>query len=208
MKTKIGVLGGTFDPVHYGHLMIAREAQNSLGLDRVLFMPAGNPYTKEGTKVSASAVRYEMVRLAIQNEPCFELCDLEINTHGDTHTAETMAILSWQHPDAELYFLMGWDNLEKFHTWVDPQVILQYCSVAAFPRIGYSVPDYQKLCAQLPCLESRLRILKKPFIDISASLIRERVVAGLPLTHLLPQATADYINEHNLYQKAAHNVSR
>ena len=208
MKRKIGVLGGTFDPVHYGHLMIARQAQSSLGLEKVLFMPAGNPYTKDGMKVSPAPVRYEMVCLAVQDEADFELCDLEIHMHGDTYTAETMALIAWQYSDAELFFLMGWDNLEKFHTWVDPQIILQYCSIAAFPRIGYSVPNRQELYKKLPELGGRLNILNKPFVDISASLIRERAAAGLPLTHLLPQTVADFIKKNQLYKMVAHNVSR
>lgn len=209
MKRKIGILGGTFDPVHYGHLMIARQAQSSLGLEKVLFMPAGNPYTKKGMKISDASVRYEMVRLAVQNEPDFEICDLEIHMRGDTHTAETLALLAWQYSDAELYFLMGWDNLEKFHTWINPQIILQYCSIVAFPRVGYSIPNLSKLCTQLPELKNRLNILKRPFVDISASLIRERAADSLPLTHLLPQPVADFIKERRLYSKTVvHNVSR
>jgi len=206
MKRKIGVLGGTFDPIHFGHLMIARQAQSSLGLQKVLFMPAGNPYTKEGTKVSPAATRYEMVGLAIQDEPDFELCDLEIQLRGDTHTAETMALLAWQYSDADLYFLMGWDNLEKFHTWVDPRIILQYCSIAAFPRLGYAKPNLSKLCARLPELEKRLIILYQPLVDISASLIRERAASGLPLINLLPDSVADFIGKHHLYRSVAGHV--
>ncbi|MCL2475372.1 MAG: nicotinate (nicotinamide) nucleotide adenylyltransferase, partial [Chloroflexi bacterium] len=176
-------------------------------LEKVLFMPAGNPYMKDGMKVSPASLRYEMVRLGLNGEKDFELCDLEIHMCGDTHTAETMALLAWQYSDAELYFIMGWDNLEKFHTWVDPEIILQYCAIIAFPRVGYAVPDPTKLYIQLPELEGKLTVLNKPFVDISASLIRERVAANLPLNYLLTSPVASFINKHHLYETGDIGVS-
>lgn len=198
---KSGVLGGTFDPIHIGHLVVAEEVIERLELDEVLFVPAGKPYLKDNAPISAAEHRLEMVRLAIKDKPCFKLSTMEIQRPGPTYTVDTMAELKRQRRAGnELYFILGWDNLEELPRWREPERLISLCYLVAIPRVGYPVPDLEKLETKIPGLSQRVVMMDKPEIDISASVIRERVCRGLSVSHLVPEVVEKYIKKQGLYR--------
>jgi nicotinate-nucleotide adenylyltransferase len=199
---KTGILGGTFDPVHIGHMAMAEEARQRLKLDEVLFIPAGRPWLKVDKHISPARHRVNMVRLAIKGRPYLRLSQMEIERAGPTYTVDTIAQLKGQIGAAgELYFILGWDNLEDLPRWKEPGRLISLCRLVAVPRAGSPVPDPAALEAAAPGLSKRLIMLDKPEIDISASVIRQRVSRGLSIEHLVPEAVAGYIAEQGLYRE-------
>jgi len=199
---KIGILGGTFDPVHIGHMAMAEEARRRLELDEVLFIPAGRPWLKVDKHISPARHRVNMVSLAINGRPYLRLSKMEIERAGPTYTVDTIAQLKSQMgADDELYFILGWDNLEDLPRWKEPARLISLCRLVAVPRAGSPVPDPDALEAAVPGLSKRLIMLDKPEIDISASVIRQRVSRGLSIEHLVPEAVAGYIEEQGLYRE-------
>ena len=198
----IGVLGGTFDPIHIGHLVVADEVTTRLSLDEVLFMPAGQPWLKVSNTISAAGHRLQMVRLAIAGNPHFSLSTLEVERAGPTYTVDTIKELREKYgTDNELFFILGWDNLEDLPRWHQPELLISMCRLVAVPRVGYPVPDLDSLEEVIPGLSQRVIMLDKPEIDISASVIRERVSQGLSISHLVPEEVEKYIKEHGLYRE-------
>jgi len=197
---KIGVLGGTFDPIHQGHLVIAEEVVTRLNLAEILFVPAGQPWLKMDYPISAAEHRVQMVRLAIAGKPGFKLSTMEIERAGPTYTVDTIAQLQVQlGAGAELFFILGWDNLNELPRWREPARLVKLCHLVAVPRPGYPLPDLNSLEAVIPGLTSSTIILDTPEIDISASEIRNRVAQGLSISHLVPKPVDNYIREHRLY---------
>lgn len=196
----IGVLGGTFDPVHKAHLAVAEEARTRLNLDEVIFVPAGQPRLKENSFISPARHRVQMVRLAIAGKPHFRLSAMEIERAGPSYTIDTVTAL-WNNLGRrdELFFILGWDSLAQFPEWRDASRLVELCRLVAAPRPGYPLPDLKKLEADVPGLARRVIVLEKPEIDVSASEIRDRVVGGLSISHLVPEPVADYIKKHKLY---------
>jgi nicotinate-nucleotide adenylyltransferase len=198
---KIGVLGGTFDPIHIGHLVVADEVTARLGLAEVLFVPAGQPWLKAKIRISAAKHRVQMVRLAIAGKPYFKLSTMEIERAGPTYTVDTIKKLREKlGTDDELFFILGWENLEDLPRWHQPELLISMCRLVAVPRIGCPVPDLSSLEEVIPGLSQRVILLDKPEIDISASVIRERVSQGLSIEHLVPEAVEKYIKQHKLYR--------
>ena len=195
---KTGILGGTFDPIHSGHIVVAEEVRARLALDEILFIPAGQPWLKAGNHISAAAHRLQMVRLAVADKPYFRVSTIEIDRPGPTYTADTLEQLR-EKSDGEFYFIIGWDNLTELPRWHRPQRLLELCRLAAVPRVGCSPPDLKKLEEALPGISQRVVMLEEPQIDISASLIRSRVAKGLSITHLVPLAVEGYIMQQGLY---------
>jgi len=196
----IGVLGGTFDPVHRGHLAIAEGVRDRLSLAEVLFMPAGQPWLRVESPVSAAEHRVQMVRLAITDKPYFKLSAIEIKRTGPTYTVDTIAELQAQFGVvAEFYFILGWDSFYELPRWREPSRLVKMCHLVAVPRTGYPPPELSSLEAAVPGLKDSAIILNLPEIDISASKIRNRVAQGLPIEHLVPGPVAKYIREHGLY---------
>jgi len=201
-KEAIGVLGGTFDPVHTGHLVVAREVRGGLNLNKVLFIPAGEPYFKAATQVTPAKHRLKMVSLALAGEPCFCISDMEIKRNGLSYTVDTIGELKDKAgPASEIYFILGWDNLTDLPRWHQPLRLISLFRLVAVPRVGCPVPDLKKLEEAIPGLSKRVIMLEKPQIDIRASVIRQRVAEGLSIKHLVPQAVAEYIQKEGLYQK-------
>jgi nicotinate-nucleotide adenylyltransferase len=201
----IAVLGGTFDPIHNGHLAVASVVQERLAPVEIVFMPAGQPYLKSGHNISPAADRLEMTRLAIAGNPCWSLSTLETDRSGPTYTLDTIRALKTRvSPPGELYFILGWDKLSELPRWYKPAELIKLCTLIAVPRIGVPVPDLLKLDSSLPGLSKRVMLLDKPEIDISASVIRERVRMGLPIDHLVLAAVAAYIEERGLYKISSH----
>ena len=197
---RLGVLGGTFDPIHSGHLAVAGEVRSRLNVEQILFVPAGQPWLKEGGPITASEHRVQMVRLAISDRPYCEVSTMEIDRAGPSYTLDTLAEL-WRRLGAgdELFFIMGWDSLSELPQWKEPARIIRLCKLVAVPRPGYARPDLEFLEKSIPGLSRRVTILDRPEVDISASDIRERVAGGLSISGLVPEAVEGYIGEQGLY---------
>jgi len=199
----IGVMGGTFDPVHAGHISIAEEARRLLRISRVIFVPAGHPYFKSISHISPAGHRVKMLNRALAATPYFEISLMEIERPGPTYTVETIRRLKETlNPQDEIYFILGWDSLLSLPHWQDPMHLISLCRLVAAPRPGYPVPDVSLLEKDLPGITERVTVMEKPLIDISSSDIRERVRQGLPIDQMVPPAVADYIREQGLYLKA------
>ena len=196
----IGMLGGTFDPIHIGHLILAEEVRAKLNLAEVLFVPAGQPWLKVDSPISPAEHRVEMVRLAIADKPYFKLSTMEIERAGSTYTVDTLAELKARlKAGDELFFILGWDNLAELPRWRQPSRLVTMCRLVAIPRPGYPLPDLKALEASIPGLSQRVTLIDKPEIDISASAIRDRVARGLSIHHLVPEPVDEYIRQHKLY---------
>lgn len=199
---KIGVLGGTFDPVHNGHLIVAEQGRLQLGLERVLFVPAGRPWLKADRKITPAMKRVEMVKLSIASYPYFEISTVEIDRPGASYSVDTMSTLQVQlGSDADLYLLMGWDSLREIPLWKEPERLAKVCRIAAFTRPGYSRPDLKSLEESIPEISKSVVWLDIKPVDISSSDIRMKVRKGLPIDDLVPEVVARYIEEHRLYAK-------
>ena len=196
---KLGVLGGTFDPIHNGHLAVADEVRSRLKLDEILFVPTGRPWLKAGKPLTRAEHRIEMVRLAIAGSPYCKLSTMEIDRGGPSYTIDTMAELKKKRGDEdELFFILGWDSLAELTEWREPERIIRLCQLVAVPRPGYPQPDLNMLERSISGLSGRVVILDKPEVDISASDIRERVEQGESISGLVPEAVERYIREKGL----------
>ena len=193
---RVGVLGGTFDPVHRGHLALARAAREELALDEVLFVPAGQPWRKEGRVVAPAGHRLAMLRLALEDEPAFAVETMELERPGPSYTADTLEALRAARPDDELFFVIGEDALADLPNWVRPERILELATLAVARRVD--VP--QAAGERLPGLSERVVRLKMPLLAVSATEIRERVRRGEPIGELVPPTVGAYIREHGLYR--------
>ncbi|MDD4859543.1 MAG: nicotinate-nucleotide adenylyltransferase [Dehalococcoidales bacterium] len=196
---KKGVLGGTFDPVHNGHLAIAESVTTKLKLAEVIFLPAGQPWWKE-RRITPAEHRVNMLSLALRDKPHFGISTAELDREGPTYANETIAELR-MHLDRgdELYYIIGWDVVSELPLWKNPARLIELCRLAAVPRPGYNKPDLPALEAQLPGLTARLTMLDEPLVDISATSIRERVAQGQSIEHLVPALVEKYIRENRLY---------
>ena len=196
----IGVIGGTFDPIHNGHLLIAEEARARLNLTEVYFVPAGLPWMRADSPVAAAEHRLELVRLAIADRPYFKLSTVDIERAGPSYTVDTIAeLLSQYGAGTELFFILGWDSLAEFSRWREPSRLVKLCYLVAVPRPGYLPPDLKSLEATIPGISHRAVLLDRPQVDISATAIRRRFAEGGSITHLVPAAVERYIKEHGLY---------
>ncbi|MBM4433324.1 MAG: nicotinate-nucleotide adenylyltransferase [Chloroflexi bacterium] len=199
---KIGVLGGTFDPIHNGHLAIAEEARERLKLAQVLFVPAGQPRLRQTDPVATSQQRVQMVRLALADKPYFKVSTIEVERAGHSHMVDTIAELQKQFSSKdELLLILGWDSLAELPRWIEPSRLIQVCRLVAVPRPGYKQPDLKALETNIPGLSQRVILLDEPCLDISATEIRNRVSRGLSIAHLVPPPVAKYIKQQKLYLK-------
>jgi nicotinate-nucleotide adenylyltransferase len=197
---KLGVLGGTFDPIHNGHLAVAEEVKDRLDLNEVLFVPAGQPWLKADTTVSPAEHRVTMVHLAIAGIAHYSTSTMEIEREGPSYTLDTLAEI-WHRlgNGDDVYFILGWDGLSQLPRWHAPERIIRLCRLVAVPRPGAARPDLAALEGSIPKLSERVILLDKPQVDISASEIRERVARGVSITGLVPRVVEDYISEQGLY---------
>lgn len=200
---RYGILGGTFDPPHIGHLALAQEVFVRLRLDCVWFVPAGSPPHKAGRPISAAEHRRAMVELAIADDPRFALSTVELDREGPSYTSETLIELRRQWGERVwMAFAFGWDMLLYLPEWHEPEhVIAALDCLAAVHRPGTStqVGELDPLEARLPGLREKLVVLPSPQLEISASELRERVASGLPIRYLVPDTVCRYIEEHGLY---------
>lgn len=198
---RIGVLGGTFDPIHLGHLAVAQGALHLAGLERVLFIPAGQPPHKEGRRITAAEHRAEMVRLAIAENPLFELSTIEMDRQGPSYTILTVQALKAQNPDWEIHFIAGMDSLEEIQTWHEYRTLLSLVRFLVAIRPGFGGRRSDRVLRELgPDLAGRVRILEIPGLEISGTDLRQRAAEGYPLRYLIPRPVIAYIETHGLYR--------
>jgi len=197
---RLGLLGGTFDPPHNGHLIAAQEVAWRLGLEQVLFLPARQNPLKQGAPSSEAEDRCEMVARAIADNPLFELSRLDVDRPPPSYTADLLEHL--QAPDRDLFFLVGADILPELPRWRAPEAVLRLARLAVVNRPGSSLPDLHELEAELPGARGRADIVAIPGVDISAAQIRARVRSGQPIRYLTPTAVENYIRDKGLYRRA------
>jgi nicotinate-nucleotide adenylyltransferase len=197
---RLGVLGGTFDPIHHGHLVAAQEARHQLGLDLILFVPAGNPPHKPARPVSAANHRLRMVELAIADRPDFALSRVDVDRPGPCYTVDTLALLreAWG-PRPIFYFIEGTDSLAEITTWYRPERLIQLSELAVVERPGAEL-DLDRLEEALPGLRKRLHWVQMPQLEISSTALRARVRDGRPISYLLPESVEAYIRDQALYR--------
>ncbi len=201
---KIGILGGTFDPIHMGHLIIAEQARDQYGLDRVLLIPSGHSYFKDhrAQKVLPAETRLEMTRIAASDYAPFEVSDIETKRPGNTYSYETLEEIKSQNPDSELYFIVGADTVCMMGTWREPGRIFDACTVLAAMREDQVDPKKLEEEAEALRVKYGARILPVviPSIGISSTDIRERVGSGKSIHYLVPDSLESYIMEKGIYK--------
>jgi nicotinate-nucleotide adenylyltransferase len=198
----IGVLGGTFDPIHIGHLIVAEEARMKLGLTEVLFVPAGQPWLKQDRDITQAGHRVEMVRRGIADNPHFKLATLEVDRPGPSYSVDTLASLQDQlGSEASLFFILGRDTLAGLPLWKEPRKLVEMCRLVVAPRLGSK--DLKRLQADIPGVLDRTIQLDMPLIGISSSEIRQRVIRGLSVRYLVPPGVEEYITEQGIYLVSA-----
>lgn len=197
---KIGIMGGTFNPIHYGHLLLAENAYEQINLNKVLFMPVKNPPHKKKPVAVTEQQRVDMINLAISDNPHFELSTLELDREGVTYTADTLMILTKLNPDTEYYFIVGADSLFYMQEWKNPQVIFDHCTVIAANRDNSAEEEINH---QIKYLETRynagIKLISMPTVQISSKNIREKIAGNKTVKYFLPDQVINYIQEHRLY---------
>lgn len=203
---KIGIMGGTFDPIHNGHIHIAKAAYEEYGLDRVWFMTAGDPYFKQGSGVSAPELRYEMTSLAAAEYPdMFESSDMELRAKGHTYSADTFMRLHELHPADTFYFILGYDSLRSLASWRRPEILLKYAVILCALRDGCTMDEAERLRDGLNALfnESKpdIRFIHTPLVDISSTMLRQMIHDGQDISAYVPESVLKYIEIHKMYKK-------
>jgi nicotinate-nucleotide adenylyltransferase len=199
---RIGILGGTFDPPHLGHLWLAALAADAIGLDRVLFMPAAQPPHKPGEGMTSAADRLLMTRLAIAGDDAFELTLIEMERSGPSYTIDSVVELRGLYGDeAELFLLMAADSLAQIDTWRQPDELLERIEWVVGPRPGMALPDRSALEDRFGGNAARIHLLTGPSLDVSSTAIRERVAAGHAIRYLVPRGVEELIVDRGLYRR-------
>lgn len=198
---KLGVLGGTFDPIHKGHLAAAKYARDSLDLDEVLFLPAGRPWLKDDQPVTDAVHRLRMVELAVASDPGFRVSDMEIKRPGPTYSADTLDALKGDlGNDVELCLIAGMDALEELDRWHEPERVLELSAVVAVPRPGSERLDRDVFDSIRQGASEKVAVLDSPLSDVNSTDIRRRAAQGLSIQDLVPESVATYIEEQRLYR--------
>ena len=197
MGRRLGVMGGTFDPIHYGHLVTAEEALVQFGLDEVVFVPTGRPWMKAGRDVSPAEDRYLMTVIATASNPRFRVSRIEIDREGPTYTVDTLRTLATDNPDAELYFVTGADAIFEIFDWKDSHEVLGLAHFIAATRPGYDLRRFEERSESKHPNVSAMNI---PALAISSTDVRARVREGRPIRYLLPEGVKSYIEKVGLYR--------
>ncbi|NLP35386.1 MAG: nicotinate-nucleotide adenylyltransferase [Clostridiales bacterium] len=202
---KIGIMGGTFNPIHYGHLFLAENAFEQMNLDEILFMPSNNPPHKINKDIVANEHRKAMVQLAICDNPHFKLSTLELEREGITYTADTLSILTKEQPDTEFYFLVGADSFLNLQNWKDPKIILSLCTLLVFERdkVGNDIMNKHLEYLKSTFPGAKISLLHMPTIQISSAMIRDRIANRKSIRYYVPDEVMTYIEKHQLYSAIA-----
>ncbi len=195
---RIGVFGGTFDPLHTGHLVLAEQCREQCHLDEVWFVPAAIPPHKQELVISTARARCDMIEFAIAGNPQFKLSRVEIDRPGPSYTVTTLELLRDEDPTRELFLLVGADSIRDLPTWREPDRIQELATIVAVNR-GRAVPTDAQRQALQPTIGDRIHFVGMPGIDISATDIRQRVASGRSIRYLVPRAVESYIHQHHLY---------
>lgn len=199
---RIGIFGGTFDPIHNGHLIVAEHVRAEMDLDQVLFIPAGRPWFKEGETLTDAHRRLEMVRLAIADNPHFAVSDMEVRRDGPTYTFDTLTELRGEMGEGVgLYIILGVDALNELHRWRRPCDVLDMATVIGIARPGAGTVDRTALESIRDGASGEVVILDGPLIDISAADVRRRMAEGQSVEGMVPRAVEEYAERHSLYKK-------
>ena len=201
VTVKKAIFGGTFDPIHIGHIHIAYEALYNLHLDKILFMPAGNPPHKLNKTITDAKIRYDLVKRSIENEAHFEISDYEINKKENSYTYETVEFFSKLERNIEWYFLVGVDSLMDLDYWKNVDRILNSCKLVVYNRAGFTEEEvlHQKQHIEQK-FNKKINFLNMPIIDISSTNIRNNIKQGRNVNYLLPSGVGGIIDELNLYK--------
>lgn len=198
---RVGIMGGTFDPPHIAHLIIAEAARVRLELDKVVFIPAGEPWMKSSRIVTGAEKRVDMAVLAIDSNPAFSLSLIEVKRPGPTYTVDTIEQLSGEVGyEAGLFLLLGWDSVADLPSWKAPYRISKMARIVAFPRPGFVKPDPAELEKAMPGIAERIVYIEEPYLGISSTCIRQRAREGKSIRYLVPDKVGQYIIENNLYR--------
>ncbi len=197
MGRRLGVMGGTFDPIHYGHLVTAEEALVQFTLDEVVFVPTGQPWMKEGREVSPAEDRYLMTVIATASNPRFRVSRTEVEREGPTYTVDTLRALAAENPDSELYFITGADAMFEIFEWKDQDEVLALAHFIAATRPGY---DLRRFEARESARRLHLSVMNIPALAISSTDVRERTREGRPIRYLVPEGVKSYIEKAGLYR--------
>lgn len=190
---EVGIFGGTFNPPHMAHLVAAESVRDHLKLDKVIFVPASIPPHKLNEKIIPAKQRLKMVSLAIEENPLFELCDIELQREGPSYTIETVLALKAKYPKDSFHLIMGIDLLIDFDSWKEPGRILEECRVVAMNRPGFDLAMVDK------DLLLRIELVNVPSVDVSSTSIRRRVMSGRSIKYLVPSAVEEYIYSNSIY---------
>ncbi len=201
---KIGIMGGTFNPIHFGHLFLAENAFEQIGLDQILFMPSKNPPHKEKPYQVTELQRVEMVSLAIADNPHFALSTFELERNGYTYTADTLTLLKEENPDVEYYFIVGADSLFMMQQWYHPQTVFSLCTVVAAGRNNVEPKMLKQQAEYLrQQYQASIVLLDMPTIQIASEEIRKRIRKQRSIRYYLPDEVIEYINHNKLYLEAS-----
>jgi nicotinate-nucleotide adenylyltransferase len=194
-------MGGTFDPIHFGHLVAAEMARTEFDLAKVLFIPSGNPPHKDLSKVSPAALRYEMVKRSIADNDCFLISDLELERHGPSYTVDTLRFLHKTMACDDLFFITGTDALREVFNWHYPKELFKLTQFIGVIRPGFDAKSFIEMSlGNHPEIEGRIHLLEVPALGISSTDIRQRVAAGKSIRYLLPECVRLFIIDNNLYK--------
>lgn len=197
---RVGILGGTFDPVHLGHLIIAEQARVQLDLRKVIFIPAGKPWMKSDKHISSAEHRVAMLRLAVNDNPAFEISTIEIKRQGPSYTVDTLEVLHNKlGNDSKIYLLIGWDALNALPSWKDPDKIIKLAVIVSVARPGYEKPDIDLLESKLPGARASIIVLDHPLIEISSTDIKNRLTQNKSIKYLVPYKVERYIYDNAIY---------
>ena len=200
MIDRIGLFGGTFDPPHLGHLILASEAQTQLELTRLLWILTPDPPHKQDQTITPTEHRLAMVKLAIQDNPSFELSRVELDRPGPHFTLDTVHIIAGQNPDAEIVPIIGGDSLRDLPTWHEPKELLYACHWVGVMRRPSDAANLEALERELPGITSKVHYVDAPLLEIASRDIRSRIAHGESIRYYVPQAVYKYIEEHHLYK--------
>ena len=198
---KLGVMGGTFDPIHNGHLVAASEVADLFDLDEVIFVPTGEPWQKEGRRVSPAEDRYLMTVIATASNPRFSVSRVDIDRGGRTYTKDTLHDLRNLHPDSELFFITGADALASILSWQDWEDLFSISKFVGGSRVGYDLDVLQIVAAIDELPEDSLHLVEIPALAISSSDCRARAARSRPIWYLVPDGVVQYVSKRRLYQE-------
>jgi nicotinate-nucleotide adenylyltransferase len=205
LTTRLGIFGGSFDPVHFGHLLLAESCREQCDLDEVWFVPAAVPPHKQGEERTSAKDRVEMLKLAIAGHPQFRVSTIEIDRGGVSYTVSTLAAIGQQRPEADLFLLLGGDSLRDLGTWRQPERICELATPVAVGRVGSPPADYSSL--QRIVSAERLEYIRRhavemPLVELSSTDLRRRVAQSRSIRYMTPRAVEMYISQHAIYRRA------